>query len=72
MENTKIHKVKLKNHAIIVIKTNLPRFVATMHLGLCEQYVKSLRLSAAGFDFLFRTRPHALWQQTPLEPVLIP
>ena len=25
----------------------------------------------SGFDFLFRTRPRALWQQTPSEPVLI-
>ena len=25
----------------------------------------------SGFDFLFRTRPRALWQQTPPEPVLI-
>ena len=40
--------------------------------GLREQYVKSLRLTPSGFDFLFRTRPHALWQQTPPEPVLIP
>ena len=29
-------------------------------------------LSSSGFDFLFRTHPHALWQQTPTEPVLIP
>ena len=27
-----------------------------MHSGLREQYVKSLGLSATGFDFLFRTR----------------
>ena len=25
-----------------------------------------------GFDFLFGARPHALWQQTPTGPVLIP
>ena len=56
-----------------MIKTDLSGFVVTMHSGLCEQYVKSLGLSASGFDFLFRTLPCALWQQTPPEePVLIP
>ena len=29
------------------------------------------RATPSGFDFLFRTRPRALWQQTPPEPVLI-
>ena len=43
-----------------------------MHTGLCEQYVKSLGLTPSGFDFLFRTRPHALGQQTRPEQVLIP
>ena len=43
-----------------------------MHTGLCEQYVKSLGLTPTGFHLLFRTRPRALWQQTPPEPVLIP
>ena len=33
-------------HVIIVIKTDLSRFVVPMHSGLCEQYVKSLSLSA--------------------------
>ena len=47
-------------------------FVVTMHSDLCEQYVKSLGVTPSGFDFLFRTRPRALWQQTPPEPVLIP
>ena len=42
-----------------------------MHSGLCEQCVKSLGLRPSGCDFLFRTRPRALWQQTPPEPVLI-
>ena len=37
-------------------------FVVTMHLGLCEQYVKSFGLTPSGFDFLFHTRPRALWQ----------
>ena len=55
-----------------MIKTDLSGFVVTVHSGLCEQYVKSLRLTPSGFDFLFRTRPRALWQQTPPEPVLIP
>ena len=43
-----------------------------MHLGLCDQYVKYLGLSASGFDFLFRMRPYALKQQTLPELVLIP
>ena len=55
-----------------MIKTNLSAFVVKMNPGLCEQYVKSLNLLALGFDFLFRMSPHALWQQTPPEPVLIP
>ena len=53
-----------KCHVVIVIKTELS--------DLCEQYVKSLGLTPSGFDFLFRTRPRALGQQTPPEPVLIP
>ena len=40
-------------HAIIVIKTDLSGFDATMYLGLCEQYVKSQGLTTSGFDFLF-------------------
>ena len=43
-----------------MIKTDLSGFFVPMHSGLCEQYVK------------FRTRPRALGQQTPPEPVLIP
>ena len=38
--------------------------------GLCEQYVKYLGLTPSEFDFLFRTRPRALWQQIPPTPVL--
>ena len=57
---------------IIMIKADLLGFVATMHSGLCEQYVEFLGLSASGFYFLFHTTPCALWQQTPLEPGLIP
>ena len=56
----------------MVIKTDLSGFVVPMHSGLCEQYVKSLGLTPSGFDFLFRTRPRALGQQTPPEPVLMP
>ena len=40
-----------------------------MHSGLCEQYVKSIGLPASGFDFLYLTRPHASWKQTPPEPL---
>ena len=54
-----------KCHLISVIKTDLSGFVVTMHSGLCEQNVKSLRLTPSGFDFLFRTCPLAWWQQTP-------
>ena len=45
-----------------MIKTDLSGFVVTMHSGLCEQYE---------IDFLFCTRPRALWQQTPPELVFI-
>ena len=57
-----------KCRVIIVIKTDLSGFIVTMHSGLCEQN----GLTPSGFDFLFRTRPRALWQQTPPEPVLMP
>ena len=53
-----------------MIKTDLSGFVVTMHLGLCEQYVQPLSLTASGLDFLF-TRPCAFWQQAPPELVLI-
>ena len=72
VENTNIHGQNWKFHGIIVIETDLKGFVVTMRSGLCEQYVKSLGLTPSGFDFLFRTRPRALWQQTPPEQVLIP
>ena len=41
---------------------------------ICAFYVEitNITVSASGFDFLFRTRPRALGQQTPPEPVLIP
>ena len=61
-----------KCQIILVIKTDLSGFVVTMHSGLCEQYIEYLGLSASIFDFMFRTRPRALWQQTPPEPVLNP
>ena len=69
---TNIYGWNWKYHAIIVIKTDLSGFVVPMHSGLGEQYVKSLGLTSSGIDFLFRTRPRALGQQTPPEPVLIP
>ena len=62
----------LKCHVIIVIKTDLWGFVVPMHSGLCEQYIKSLGLTPSGFDFLFRTCPRALGQQTPPELFLTP
>ena len=61
-----------KYHVIIVVKTDLSGFVLIMHSGLCEQYVKSLGLSASEFGFLFLPRPRTLWQQNPPELVLIP
>ena len=48
--------------------TDLSGFVVTMHSGLCEQYVQG----PMSLDLFFRTRPRALWQKTPSEPVLIP
>ena len=57
---------------MIMIKTDLSGSVVTKHSGLCEQYLKSLGLSALGFNFMFRMLPCALWQQTPPEAVLIP
>ena len=56
---------------MIVIKTDLSGFVVTMHLGLCEQYIKSLGLTASGFGLL-HTHSRIFLQQTPPEPVLIP
>ena len=47
------------------------KVVSEKTAGLCEQDVKYLGLTPSGFDFLFRTRPRALGQQTPQEPVLI-
>ena len=53
-----------------MIKTDLSGFVVTMHSGLCT--VRQIPpATPSGFDFLFRTRPRALWHQTPPEPVLI-
>ena len=60
MENTNIHKVKLKCHVIIVVMTDLSDFIVKMHSGLCERHVQSLDPTASGLDFLFRTRLRAL------------
>ena len=40
--------------------------------GLVRTVRQIPRATPSGFDFLFRTRPRALGQQTPPEPVLIP
>ena len=40
-------------------------------LGLVRTVRQIPPATPSGFDFLFRTRPRALWQQTPPEPVLI-
>ena len=42
-----------------------------MHSGFCEEYVKSWGLTTSEFDFQYRTRPRAVWQQTTPEPVSI-
>ena len=55
-----------------MIETDVEVFVVTMHSDWYEQYVKWLGLTPSGFDSLFRTRPRALGQQTPPEPVLTP
>ena len=53
-----------------MIKTDLLWIVVTMHLGLCEQYVKSLSLRALEFDFMFaRVLKHC--DNKALETVLI-
>ena len=36
-----------------MIKTDLSGFVVTMHSGLCEQYVESLRLRRRDLTFCF-------------------
>ena len=41
-------------------------------IGLVRTVRQIHRATPSGFDFLFRTRPRALGQQTPPEPVLIP
>ena len=38
------------------VKTDLSGFVVTIHSGLCEQYVKSLGLTASEFDFLLSAK----------------
>ena len=46
-----------------------------MNSDLCDLYIKSLGLTASGFDYLIAkldTRFCALWQQTPSEPLVIP
>ena len=40
MENANNHEMKLKMAFIIIMKTDLPWFIVTIHSGLCEQYVK--------------------------------
>ena len=47
----------------------LKEFVVTIHSRLCKQCIKLLSRMASGSDF---PCPCALWQQTPLHPVLIP
>ena len=54
-----------------MIKTDLSGFVGHNALGLVRTVRQIPPATPSGFDFLFRTRPRALWQQTPPEPVLI-
>ena len=46
--------------------------MVTSNNGLVRTVRQIPRATPSGFDFLFRTRPRALGQQTPPEPVLIP
>ena len=71
-----IEHLKLKywvNHTQIIYVTFIfgRSFVVNSRVFMQENDSK-LRLTPPGFDFLFRTRTCALWQQTPPEPFLIP
>ena len=55
---------------IIVMRLAAGKVLISVKCGLVRTVRQ--RLSPSGFDFLFHTRPRALWQQTPPEPVLIP
>ena len=60
-----------KCHIIIISKTGLRGLVVTMPLGLCEEYVQYLGLTASGLRHSAHTLHCALWQQTPPGQVLI-
>ena len=54
-----------------MIKTGSGGVCCHNALGLVRTVRQIPPATPSGFDFLFRTRPRALWQQTPPEPVLI-
>ena len=60
-----------KCHIIIISKTGLRGLVVTMPLGLCEEYVQYLGLTASGLRHSAHMLHCALWQQTPPGQVLI-
>ena len=55
-----------------MIKTGSGGVCCPNALGLVRTVRQIPRATPSGFDFLFRTHPRALGQQTPPEPVLIP
>ena len=55
-----------------MIETDLSGYGVTMYSGVWEQCFRLRRLTAFSLDFLFCTRPRALSQQTPPEPVWSP
>ena len=54
-------KWKMSCHVIIVTETELSGFVVTLHLGFSARNSETRSLWAEVLDFLFRTRPCALW-----------
>ena len=49
-----------------MIQTDVLSFVVLIQLGLCEQYVQSLSLTASGLDFLF-TRALVHYDNNPIQ-----
>ena len=56
--------MKLKDHVLIVVKTDIPGSVQTVR--------SHPRPNSLGVELPVRKRPRALWQETYPEPVLIP
>ena len=71
-EITSIQGVKLKMSCYNCDEDRSVGVCCPNALGLVRTVRQIPRATPSGFDFLFRTRPRALGQQTPPEPVLIP